>query len=28
LHENVHIGVFLGDQFPNTVTVEFIEGTC
>ena len=28
LHENVHVGVFLGGQFPNTVTVEFIEGTC
>jgi hypothetical protein len=28
LHENVHLGVFLGGQFPNTVTVEFIEGTC
>ena len=28
LHENVHLDVFLGGQFPNTVTVEFIEGTC
>ena len=28
LHENVHLSVFLGGQFPNTVTVEFIEGTC
>jgi hypothetical protein len=28
LHENVHVGVFLGGQFPNTVTVQFIEGTC
>jgi hypothetical protein len=28
LHENVHVAVFLGGQFPNTVTVEFIEGTC
>jgi hypothetical protein len=28
LHENVHVGVFLGGQFPNTVTVQFIDGTC
>lgn len=27
-HENMHLGVFLGGQFPNRVTVEFIEGSC
>lgn len=28
LHEGVHLSVFLGGQFPHTVTAQFIEGTC
>ena len=28
LHENVHLGVFLGGQFPNTVSTQIIPGTC
>ena len=27
-HEGVHVGVFLGGQFPHTVTPQFISGTC